>query len=61
MSAPNYPIFSQYTVEELAKRLPYKEVYISQFKAGYKKPNLRFKSVTAGVLNQSIEQLWGGE
>jgi transcriptional regulator with XRE-family HTH domain len=56
-----YPIFDQYTVEELARRLPYAESYLSYVKAGYREPTRRLQQTASGILNQTIEQLWGEE
>jgi hypothetical protein len=56
-----YPIFDLYTVEELARRLPYAEIYLSSVKWGYKPPTKRLQQTASGILNQTIEQLWGEE
>jgi hypothetical protein len=56
-----YPIFDQYTVEELARRLFYAEITLSYVKAGYREPTKRLQQTASGILNQTIEQLWGEE
>ena len=56
---PEIPLFEQYTVPELVRRLPYTEGYISYIKCGYRTPTLKFRATVCAVLNQSELELFG--
>ena len=55
------PIFQEYTIEELARRLGDTEIYIAQLKAGQKPIRPKFKIKAAGVLNRTSIDLFGNE
>ena len=57
---PEIPLFEQYTVPELVRRLTmYKEGYLYYIKVGYRKPTKKFKDTVCAVLNQSEQELFG--
>ena len=56
---PDIPLFEQYTVPELVRRLPYTEGYISYIKCGYRTPTQKFRATVCAVLNQSEQELFG--
>ena len=58
---PEIPLFEQYTVPELVRRLPYTEGYISYIKCGYRTPTQKFIATVCAVLNQSEQELFGEE
>ena len=56
---PEIPLFEQYSVPELVRRLPYTEGYISYIKFGYRTPTQKFRATVCAVLNQSEQELFG--
>ena len=57
---PMLPLFRDYTLDELHKRLGYSELYLADMKIGHRPPPARFQFVAAGILNRTIEDLFGG-
>ena len=57
---PILPLFRDYTLDELHKRLGYSELYLVDMKIGHRPPSNRFKFVASGILNRSTEELFGG-
>ena len=57
---PMLPLFRDYTLDELHKRLGYSELYLADMKIGHRPPPPRFQFVAAGILNRTIEELFGG-
>ena len=57
---PEIPLFEQYTVPELVRRLTmYKEGYLYYIKVGYRPPTRKFRATVCAVLNQSEVELFG--
>ena len=58
---PLLPIFSDYTIDELHKRLYYSEIYLLEMKSGKKRASERFRNTACGILNRSEADLFGGD
>ena len=56
---PEIPLFQQYSVPELVRRLPYTEGYLYYIKVGYRPPTQKFMATVCAVLNQSELELFG--
>ena len=54
------PLFQEYSLDELHKRLGYSEWYLVDLKSGHRPPTRRFKLTASGILNRTIEELFGG-
>ena len=58
---PGYPLFKNYSLSELADRLPYRESYLLEIKMGRVRPTDRFRATATGILNMTNEALFGSE
>ena len=56
---PEIPLFQQYSVPELVRRLPYTEGYLYYIKVGYRPPTQKFMATVCAVLNQTELELFG--
>ena len=56
---PMLPLFREYTIDELSKRLKYSEAYLVEIKLGHQAATPRFKHNACGILNRSHEELFG--
>ena len=56
---PGYPIFEEYTLDELSRRLPYRETYLLEIKMGRAKVTDRFLATACGILNRTEGELFG--
>ena len=54
------PLFQEYSLDELHKRLGYSEWYLVDLKSGHRPPTRRFKLTASGILNRPVEDLFGG-
>ena len=55
------PIFKEYSIEELSRRLDVGEYYIVEMKRGDKPIRPKFRNKAAAILNRSIADLFGEE
>ena len=53
------PIFRDYEIGFLAKRLRRKVSYLSRMMDGYETPGEKFKGMAADLLNKTVEELFG--
>jgi len=55
---PGYRLFEEYTLDELARRLPYAEGTLLGIKAGRARVTNRFRATAAGILNRPADELF---
>ena len=53
------PIFEEFSIEELSRRLDVTEYYIVELKRGDKPIRPKFRTKAAAILNRSIAELFG--
>lgn len=56
---PNFPLFREYGITELAEKSPYAESYLVRIKEGNTPAGDRFRRVMAKILGRSEAELFG--
>lgn len=56
-----YPLFNEYGLDELHRRLGYEYSYLSEIAKGRRIPSRRFILTACGILNRTEEELFGEE